>query len=106
MIDAGLLTSSPHQSSVPPVLPHDIHDISEVVLETQPSLVASKRKERSISTSPIIIEDYSTNNFKPLVLHDIEVSDAIISLLRKGPTFSPTPLNPPDLATVQDNILD
>ena len=105
-LEEGLLTSSPCRSSVPLIIPHDVHDISEVVLETQPSLAVSSRREGSSSKSPIIIADYSTNNFKPLVLHDIEVSDAIISLLKKGPSFTPTPLNPPDLASVHDRIMD
>ena len=60
----------------------------------------------SVATSPIEMVHYSANNFKPLVLHDITVSDGIISLLKKGPTFSPTPLNPPDLFSVEENILD
>ena len=59
-----------------------------------------------VSQSPITIVDYSSTNFKPLILHGIEASEGIVSLLKKGPTFTPTPLNPPDLSVVQDDILD
>ena len=79
------------------------YDISRVDL--LPSSILSSRSD-SLASSPIEIVDYSSSNFKPLVLHDIVVSDALISLLKKGPTFSPTPLNPPDLAVIQENIDD
>ena len=63
-------------------------------------------RQDSVSASPIEIVYYSASNFKPLVLHDIVVSDAVISLLKKGPTFSPTPLDPPDLSSIEENVLD
>ena len=49
---------------------------------------------------------YSTSNFKPLILHGADVSPGIISLLSKGPSFSLTPLDPPDLATLEEDLLD
>ena len=62
--------------------------------------------KRKVSQCPITIVDYPSTSFKPLILHDIEASEGIISLLKKGPTFTPTPLNPPDLAVVQEDIWD
>ena len=41
-----------------------------------------------------------------MILHDIDVSKAVVSLLKKGPTFCPTPLDPPDLASVEEDIDD
>ena len=73
---------------------------------SNPKEDSSNPKPSHISTSPITVIPYSTDNFKPLVLHDANVSNSIISLLSKGPTFSPTPLDPPDLSSLEEDILD
>ena len=62
--------------------------------------------EKKVSESPIIVVDYPSSNFKPLILHDIEVSEGVVSLLKKGPTFTPTPLDPPDIAALQEDVWD
>ena len=54
----------------------------------------------------VVVDYYPSSNFKPLILHNIEVSEGVISLLKKGPTFTPTPSNPPDIATLQENVWD
>ena len=56
------------------------------------------------ASNAIQIIPYSSENFKPLVLHEINVSDGVISLLKKGPTFTPTPLDPPDIATMEVDV--
>ena len=90
------------------VMPHAVQNISDMLLEDhQSSLIPSRSDlDMPVSQCPIQIVDYSSSNFKPLILHDIEVSDAVISLLKKGPTFTPTPLDPPDLAIIEDDLLD
>ena len=40
------------------------------------------------------------------MLHGSSVSDGVISLLKKGPTFSPTPLDPPDISVLEKDISD
>ena len=97
----------PSTSTSVQVDPHIIQNMSDVLLEDQNFPVRSQSgSDMPVSQSPIQIVDYSSSNFKPLILHDIEVSDSVISLLKKGPTFSPTPLDPPDLAIIQDDLWD
>ena len=62
--------------------------------------------ESSSSSPGIQFIPYSPEHFKPLVLHDIAVSEAVVSLLKKGPTFSPTPMDPPDVAAMAEDLLD
>ena len=66
----------------------------------------SPQVNKKISDSLIVVVDYPSSNFKPLILHNIAVSEGVISLLKKGPTFTPTPSNPPDIATLQENVWD
>ena len=83
---------------------------------TSPSLSssASVRTSASISrpsavrSSPITVEPFSTDNFKPLILNDvpINISPGIISLLSKGPTFSPSPMDAPDSAALEEDLMD
>ena len=107
-----LITSTPCPPSTSSggaqVIPHVVQNISDVLLEDIESSPVPSRVavDMPISQSPIQIVDYSSSNFKPLILHDIEVSEAVISLLKKGPTFTPTPLDPPDLAKIEENISD
>jgi hypothetical protein len=44
--------------------------------------------------------------YKSLIVDDAQVPDTFINLLSKGPSFSPTPLDPPDLAELEEDLLD
>jgi hypothetical protein len=44
--------------------------------------------------------------YKPLILDDAQVPETVINLLSKGPFFSPTPLDPLDLAELEEDLLD
>ena len=39
-------------------------------------------------------------------IYNVKVSTGVISLLSKGPSFTPTPLDPPDSAALQEDILN
>ena len=67
-----------------------------------------KNKHPQISSSPINVVPFSTENFKPLILDDVPeiVSPGIISLLSKGPSFSPSPIDPPDIQALEEDFMD
>ena len=69
-------------------------------------VISAQHERFAQEESQIQIIAYSSDNFKPLVLHDVVVSDAVIALLKKGPTFSPTPMDPPDVNSMEVDLDD
>ena len=96
------VTMPPHPA-LPPPTPPSPHIPT---CRPCPSSQASTRGHSILRSSPIIIVPFSTDNVKPLLLNNVNVSTGVISLLSKGPSFTPTPLDPPDSAALQEDILN
>ena len=91
---------------VQPSLPELYPPVSSQSSSSAPTQTQDSQTPAALKSSPIILIPYSSNNFKPLLLHGMDATPGLISLLSKGPSFSPTPMDPPDLGILQEDILD